>query len=300
MNTGSRRKPARHGERGAALPLVLVLTLSMVILVGDLGLRTSVCLDRSRRSVKIEETRGLLKKIEHKLAALSQAEIESLGEQPVEFDMDEYQIQLTMKTTDDRINVARLDDLILGSSIQPLFEALLKQEHLEARAMPCALDWIDADKEARRGGAEGLDYSGERVTPRNAPFETLDELTFVRGFGDHSAFERIQPFLTTFGSGKICIPNTSDQMLDLFEDVYGVVVRNRLEDIRRNPNRSLDLPPNTLSAAALHSLQNIITTRPTAWNVTVTVSDARFQSRARYILQAGGGAADKNNIFRIG
>lgn len=285
-------------ERGAALPLVLVVTLAMVLIVSDLALRTQLSFERSRRAMKMIESRSLLKKIEDGLSNLTASQLEVLADGGREFSLNDFEIKISAEPTESKININRLDDLVMGAPVQELFAALLKRERFEQRAPACALDWVDADNEPRPSGAERLDYSGEDVTPRNAPFETVDELTFVRGFSDPSAFDRIRPMLTAYGSGKIYIPAVSDEMLDLFEDVYGIVVRNTLEDIRRNPGRKFQLPAGMLSGASLQTLQSLIVDRPTAWQITVTIGGRNFHSRSVYVLVQGDDGAGQASIFR--
>ncbi len=66
------------------------------------------------------------------------------------------------------------------------------------------LDWRDLDGERRLNGAEANDYSalGRSILPRNAPFESLDELRAVLGI-DEALFKKLQHQLTVYsGSFK--------------------------------------------------------------------------------------------------
>ena len=291
---------ARNPERGIALPFALVVTLAMVVLVTDLGIRAQLAFDRARRAVRMVEARSLQKIIMRNLSRLDGKTVAALSEGQHEFDINDFQVRLAVEPLESRININRLDDLILGGPIKELFAATLKRERFEKRAYPCALDWIDPDDDPRSDGAEGSDYSGEDVVPRNASFETIDELTLVRGFRDPSSFERIRPMLTAFGSGKIYIPAVSDKVMDAFEDVYGPVARNSLEDIRRNPGRSLALPSNGVSPAARENLLLLITQAPTTWQITVVLTTRNFYAQSRYVLVFGDDPAKAQTIVRVG
>src|SRR3990167_7917670 len=166
------RSPKPTPERGAALPMALVITLALVIIVSDFNLRARTAFDRSRRAVRLVESRGLLKKIESGLPALKPAELMALSREPREFPVDDFTVRLEVEPLETRLNVNRLNDLIVGGPVQELFGALLKREQFEHRALPCALDWVDADDEPRASGAERLDYLGGDISPRNGPVET--------------------------------------------------------------------------------------------------------------------------------
>lgn len=290
-----------EGQKGAALPFVLVVTMALVVIVSDLGLRSHLSFDRSRRALRLAEARGLVNMIEDGMASLKDAEMEFLASEEHEFPVDDFTVRLIVVPVETKININRLHDLTLGAPIQELFSTLLKRQEFEHRATACALDWVDADNDPRAYGAERLDYVGEDAVPRNAPFETVDELSFVRGFRDASAFERIRPLLTSFGSGKIYVPAASDEMLDLFEDVYGIIVRNSLEDMRRHPGRTLQLATGVISPEKMSSLQYLIASRPGTWQISLIVRSRNFYTRMEYVLNMGDpDAGALSRLRRIG
>lgn len=68
----------------------------------------------------------------------------------------------------------------------------------KARSLAAALlDFRDEDNDRRESGAETEDYiaSGSSSRPKNGPFETIDELWQVIGFGDQLA-RRLRPYVT--------------------------------------------------------------------------------------------------------
>ena len=76
------------------------------------------------------------------------------------------------------------------------------------------MDWRDADDFRRLRGAERNEYmkAGARELPKNGPFETVDELRFVRGMTP-SILSKIAPSLTVFGTGQVNVNKASDAVL---------------------------------------------------------------------------------------
>ena len=72
------------------------------------------------------------------------------------------------------------------------------------------VDWRDPDDFRRLHGAERDDYVkvGARELPRNGPFESVDELRFVRGMTP-AILAGIRDDLAVFGSGQVNV-NTAD------------------------------------------------------------------------------------------
>jgi general secretion pathway protein K len=92
-----------------------------------------------------------------------------------------------------------------ASSIDPLTADALAQ---------AIMDWRDADDFRRLRGAEREEYikSGARELPANGPFESVDDLRFVRGM-TRSILARIAPRMTVFGSGEVNVNRASEPVL---------------------------------------------------------------------------------------
>lgn len=75
-------------------------------------------------------------------------------------------------------------------------------------------DWRDADDAHRPHGAERDWYlrAGRLVLPRNAPFESVEELTHVRGVTS-TVYKRAAPLLTVLGNGRINLMAASGPVL---------------------------------------------------------------------------------------
>ncbi|MEW6009414.1 MAG: hypothetical protein AB1629_07260 [Candidatus Omnitrophota bacterium] len=72
------------------------------------------------------------------------------------------------------------------------------------------LDWIDQDEMTSFDGAEDDHYQGlpEPYHCKNAPLSVIEELLLIKGM-DEEKFEKIKPFVTLYGDGKININTTS-------------------------------------------------------------------------------------------
>lgn len=81
-------------------------------------------------------------------------------------------------------------------------------------AAQSVMDWRDADELHRGRGAEWDDWYRHQpfpVHPRNARFESVDELRQVRGM--ETLYSRVAPHLTVFGDGRINVNSASIEVL---------------------------------------------------------------------------------------
>lgn len=91
------------------------------------------------------------------------------------------------------------------------------------------LDWIDEDSLHRLNGAEDNYYRG--LTPsygaKNGPMDSIEELRLVRGVTPE-IYQLLAPYLTVWGSGKVNI-NTADETLLqlLFPDQAQAILAQR-------------------------------------------------------------------------
>jgi general secretion pathway protein K len=76
------------------------------------------------------------------------------------------------------------------------------------------VDWRDTDSDAGVGGAERNDYAaaGATVTPRDAPFATVEELRFILGLSRDDV-ERLKPHLTVFNVEGTINPFSADSIV---------------------------------------------------------------------------------------
>lgn len=109
-----------------------------------------------------------------------------------------------------RININKVPANVLAR----LFELAAEMSSQEAADLADAIvDWRDEDDDPSTNGAENSYY--EALDPsyacKNADFEVAEELFLVRDMTS-DIFEKIEPYITVYGKGKINI-NTADQMV---------------------------------------------------------------------------------------
>jgi len=78
------------------------------------------------------------------------------------------------------------------------------------------LDWMDSDSffGHPQYGAEASYYENLRkpYTAKNAPYEVLDELLFVKGMTP-AVFDKVRPYVTVYGSGHVNMNTASREVL---------------------------------------------------------------------------------------
>jgi general secretion pathway protein K len=153
-------------------------------------------------------------------------------------------VSLSMLPEPARRNVNKLGEedwervLEVGKVPQELWPVLIES----------ALDWIDADSNPRRDGAETEDYYSTLEEPyraKNGPLDTVDELLRVRGFtrtilyggympvadgADPIQVRGISDLLTTYGDGKVNVNAASRDVLMTLPDVDEIVAGAILEE----------------------------------------------------------------------
>ena len=99
--------------------------------------------------------------------------------------------------------------------LQRLFTEAAALSVGEAKALVAAIqDWKDGDDDASSVGAEGRYYHEltPAYSPRNAKFETLAELRWVKGMTPE-IYEKVRPYLTLDSSGQVNLNTASKKVL---------------------------------------------------------------------------------------
>lgn len=112
-----------------------------------------------------------------------------------------------------KINVNTAD----AATLSRLFEFLGELDSDEAQKIGYAImDWRDADSmfQHPRHGAEDDFYEGLKVPyqSKDALLESVDELLLVDGM-NREIFDKIEPYVTVFGSGEVNINTASEEVL---------------------------------------------------------------------------------------
>lgn len=135
---------------------------------------------------------------------------------------------------------ARLNiNLATETMLKDFFKAVLGDQtdgKLLSQLAEAIIDWRDSNDAAPPFGAERTYYKDQSTPyePRNAPFESVDELLMVRGI-DSKLFKQIDPYLTVYGDGKVnfnSAPRPVLRALGLSEGLADKVV-----DFRKGPDR---------------------------------------------------------------
>lgn len=143
-----------------------------------------------------------------------------------------------------KINVNKLTDDTRINFVKFLTSCKL-QELVAETITDSILDWLDKDELHHANGAEKEYYSSlpEPYEPKNGPFESLEELTLVKGVTPE-IFEMLRSSVTIYGSGKInvnyaeketllFVPAITQEMAtSLFEAKKKVGRIDKLDDLR--------------------------------------------------------------------
>jgi general secretion pathway protein K len=247
-------------ERGFAL----VAALWLLVVIGMVGLdfaararihRLSVlnAIDESRARAAawagVERTQARLERLlgrsERSGALLSAAGADPWHDVPLEPDsaeLDGAGIRVTLADPGAALNLNRAAE----SELQRLLVALRFDAGLADRLAQAISDWRDPDDLHRPRGAEQDWYLdvGAPYLPRNGPFAQVSELLQVKEM-TLALYQRVAPFLTTLGSGRINLNSAGPEVLltlgGFDETTVGVLLAFRRRG--RRLERLFDLGP---------------------------------------------------------
>lgn len=279
----------------------LISALWLVVALSTLALEVSVIARRRRLVVAnmletVRAERAAASGIEHERARLSQlllqagnrpswnkaatvdAPWENADSSPVDTVQVDGDVAYVVASTDagtmvnlNTVDGAGLARFLAESSIDALTADALAQ---------AILDWRDADDFRRLRGAERDDYvkSGARELPRNGPFETVNELRFVRGMAP-AILSKIAPHLTVLGSSEVNVNKATAAVLLSVPGMTSLAVaaitsaqrsHRRIESLRQlmdmlpSPARSA-LEQNPIGAARLTFDTHELLVRSRGW-----------------------------------
>jgi general secretion pathway protein K len=122
----------------------------------------------------------------------------------------EARYHIAIRDPSARVHLDRADEEQLRRLLR-----VLRVDFGEAdRIAQAVTDWRDADDLRRPRGAERDDYlrDGSPLLPRNAPFGSVEELSFVRGMTPE-LFARVAPHLTQHGNGLVNLNRAPEPVL---------------------------------------------------------------------------------------
>ncbi|MEQ1501483.1 MAG: hypothetical protein ABMB14_04590 [Myxococcota bacterium] len=191
--------------------------------------------------------------VDTKQEGLTQEQIDESREQTttlkrnfLDFDGD---FRSEVQDEERRINVGNLTAANLGDLLQLpasqqilamlstednqdwLYEHNMNKEELIANLA----DWTDPDDmRLYQGGAEDSLYSNldNPYHPKNAPFDTRDEIRLVDGWHNDGLWERVGKYLTIYGSGKVNVNTAMEPVIKGLLMAYydGVATETTVQD----------------------------------------------------------------------
>lgn len=224
-----------HCQRGSALMLVMwaLVFLSMavfgVVRFVGYGFDDAIVLQKEFRARLLAQS-GL---------AIGLHPLVEQGDPVLRQEMENgEEISVRIRPEDGRIPINIVLEYGFVDSLRTLFE-MWELEPEEAAALADSLaDWVDRDSQSRMNGAERDYYEtlGLPELPRNQPFDSVEEMQFVRGM-DRLAEKKPdwQDYFTVHSSGKLNVNGASAEAIALYtlvplEQAEALVEQRRGED----------------------------------------------------------------------
>jgi general secretion pathway protein K len=198
----------KSGQNGVALVLVLWITVMLMIMAGAFSLTLQ------REAKLIGNLRAKSEVSAFAEAGLNYALVMmAIKDQEKSWKADGGMHELpfsdglvTVKISDEAgkidLNFARRELLV------KMFISAGAELSMADKLADAVLDWRDVNDDVQMNGAEAKDYKQQNLTygPRNAPFQSVEELQFVLGV-PLRLYRAVEPLLTVY-SGKADVDKT--------------------------------------------------------------------------------------------
>jgi len=206
------------GDKGVVLLITLMILVLIVTLVWEVfrvgagAAQTGAFGRDSIRSLLVAEAGIAAARVALRVD-LNDNKYDTLDEiwsRPVPaIDLGEGTIQIVVEDEERKVNI---NLLVLKNGNAPddnwlaVFQRLLETLDIDPSLADAVVDWLDNDETPRVGGAESAFYLSRKFPykSKNDKFDTVDELRLVRGVTPE-VLEKIKPFITVYGSGKVNI-----------------------------------------------------------------------------------------------
>lgn len=152
----------------------------------------------------------------------------------------------------------------------PAFLRLLKALDLKPEIADRIVDWIDTDSTPRVPGAED--------GAKNAPLDSIDELLTIPGIGIE-AFERLQPYVTIYGSRLININTAATPVLmSLPGDIDKGTAENIVRYRELTPlQERADIFKTALPANVATAMQNYFIVNSSTFRIMATATSGEIK-----------------------
>lgn len=190
-----------NAEGGIALVAVLWVTasLALIVLALSMTVRVDVRATATQRDLALASALGD-GAVNIAAAVLSSSPPKSAGQFELGVLIDDYEVEVSALPASAFINLNLADESILRGM---MIHIAGLTEDAASVASARIEDWRDPDDVVRPNGAERDDYiaSGASIRPRNAPFESVEDLLQVLGLG-FDLYAIVRPFVTVHDGGS--------------------------------------------------------------------------------------------------
>ena len=147
-------------------------------------------------------------------------DVDSLYSGPVTIDTT-ISVGVRARDLGAQLNINQLTE----DQLRTFFGFVLKEFAVADVLAQSVADWRDPDDIARPRGGERDDYikAGRLALPANGPFREIEELLQVQGMTP-AIFQRVQPYLTTHGSGIVNLNTAPEPVLRAVPGVTDAIV----------------------------------------------------------------------------
>lgn len=177
--------------------VLLILAFVAMTMMSSVRYRSEVLSVEEIRAKAKGAAEGAIYKLLHKVILSPNDAKKTLIDSS--FDVGSHTVKIKVSNESGLVNLNRADASLLSAVFAS--QGVNKGEALNLAAR--ILDWRDSDDLKRFGGAEAVDYrnAGLSYGPRNSPFETLGELTQVKGV-TNDIFVCVAPLFTVYSASE--------------------------------------------------------------------------------------------------
>lgn len=294
MSAERRREALRGDSRGIALVAVLwvVSLLSVMAASFSYATRTETRLTTNaleRAQARALAEAGVSYAAAHLLPAPDPEDPWPIQGSPRLWRFGPGEVRISVVDSVGRIDLNHADRELLGG--------LLRDEGLaddEAEMLLDAIeDWRDPDTLKRLNGAEEDDYlaAGRGAGPKNAPFESIEELQQVLGVGPE-LYARLAPYLTVVGHKGLNPEAASLRLLQTVPDVDVALVEAYVAERDAAIAEGLPPPPppplgaylSRAKGLAYHMLVEVILDSGARTQVQAVITQARRPGQVFHIM----------------
>ncbi|MEW6001413.1 MAG: type II secretion system minor pseudopilin GspK [Nitrospirota bacterium] len=173
----------------------------------------------------------------------------------------------------------------LNEKAHDFFVRLLKILNLNPDIADMIIDWIDRDSEPRLSDSENAS--------KNAYLDSVDEILLIQGI-DRGSYDKLLPFITIYGDGKININGAGIPVLMSLSDSIDRGMAERIVKYRESvpfKDWSDIYKVAGFTLTVVGPFETYITTRGTAFHVIATATSEGIKRSIESVLEISGDTA---------